>query len=117
MKVYLVDDYTLKRFKDTLLKKKTEIEHLSRVTMKERKPVKLDQTMTGRLTRLDAIQLQSIQLETERRRNQELIKINVALNKIKSKSFGVCVICQMGIGLKRLSNNPTIPTCIDCAQN
>ena len=47
----------------------------SELTENERKPVALDQSMVGRLSRMDALQNQAMALEAERRRGVELQRI------------------------------------------
>lgn len=93
-----------------------DIIDLSISTMDSRKPVVLDQTSVGRLSRMDALQSQAMQLETERRRILEIQKIDLAILRIKEKEFGYCISCGEEIEPKRIENNPVIPTCIDCAQ-
>lgn len=80
-----------------------------------RKPVELDQTSVGRLSRMDAIQVQAMALETERRRDLELSRIDAALQRLTDGDFGFCTSCGDEISLKRLENDPTSPLCIDCA--
>ncbi len=77
--------------------------------------MELDQSAVGRLSRMDAIQVQAMQLETERRRGIELQRIDAALKRIDSDDFGYCLVCDEAIQPKRLENDPTAPTCIDCA--
>ena len=93
-----------------------EVEELSEATEEARQPVELDQSAVGRLSRMDALQTQAMQLETERRRAMEIMRIDSALNRLKKGEFGYCVSCGIDIESKRLDNNPTTPTCFDCAQ-
>lgn len=46
----------------------------------------------------------------------KLKQIDVALNKIKNKSFGSCEDCGDMISEKRLQVNPYFLTCISCAE-
>ena len=62
----------VKAYKKRLTGMREEVEKLSEVTEEARKPVQLDQTMVGRLSRMDALQTQAMQLETERRRTVEI---------------------------------------------
>lgn len=93
-----------------------EIERLSEVTEEARQPVELDQTMVGRLSRMDALQSQAMQLETERRRTVEIQRIDATLRRMDEGEFGYCVSCGVDIEPKRLENDPTTPTCFDCAE-
>ena len=106
----------VKAYKQQLTKLRGEIETLSEVTEEARKPVELDQTTVGRLSRMDALQTQAMQLETERRRAVEIQRIDSALQRIDEGEFGYCVSCGVDIELKRLKNDPTTPTCFDCAE-
>lgn len=112
-----MDKRKLTAYKKRLLEMRAELSHLSEVTRDGRKPVELDQTSVGRLSRMDALQTQSMQLETERRRGIELQRVEAALKRIENDDFGYCVSCGEDIEEKRLTHNPTFPTCIDCAQS
>jgi len=106
----------VKAYKKLLTKLRKEIETLSEVTEEARQPVELDQTTVGRLSRMDALQTQAMQLETERRRGVEIQRIDSALKRIEEGEFGYCVSCGIEIEPKRLENDPTTPTCFDCAE-
>jgi len=106
----------LASYKKRLLKMRDEVQHLSSATEEDRKPVELDQSMVGRLSRMDALQGQAMQLETERRRGVEMQRINAALLRIENDEFGYCVTCGEEIEKKRLEHDPTAPTCMVCAK-
>ena len=112
-----MDSRTVKKFQDALIKKKLELKHLSSITELDREPVQLDQATLGRLTRINAIQSQEMQLETERRREIEFIRIDAALKKIEAGDFGICESCKLEIPLKRLTLNPSTTRCVDCLQD
>ncbi len=80
-----------------------------------RRPVELDQTRVGRLSRMDALQDQAMALETERRREAELYRIDVAMKRLDDGEWGYCVTCGEDIPEKRLELDPAIPVCVDCA--
>jgi DnaK suppressor protein len=107
----------LTAYKKHLLTLKEELDRLSKVTKTSRNPVELDQTSVGRLSRMDAMQAQAMQLETGRRREQELVRIDSALKRIETGGFGYCAICDEKIEEKRLLHDPTFPTCIGCAHS
>ena len=46
----------------------------------------------------------------------KLAKIDAALNKIKSGTFGVCQECEEDIGEKRLDFNPSFSECVVCVE-
>lgn len=104
-------------YKKQLDEMRKELSHLSESTEEGRKPVELDQTSVGRLSRMDALQSQAMQLETERRRSIELKRVETALERISSGDFGYCITCGEEIEEKRLAHDPTFPTCVSCAQS
>lgn len=79
------------------------------------RPVELDQTRLGRLSRMDALQSQAMAKETERRRHQELERIDHALKRLAEGDFGDCLACGEPIAPKRLAFDPSATLCIDCA--
>lgn len=97
-----------------LIRMRDDLAALSEISADSRKPVELDQTSVGRLSRMDAIQGQAMQLETERRRQVERQRIDAALARIQSGDFGYCAVCDEEIAEKRLQNDPSVTTCIDC---
>ena len=106
-----------KAFMLRLKKMRVNIKRISEVSEVSRQPVELDQTSVGRLSRMDALQSQAMQLETERRRILEIKRIDSALQRINDEEFGFCSSCGYEIEIKRLENDPTTPICIDCAQS
>lgn len=84
-------------------------------TAEDRRPVELDQTAVGRLSRMDALQMQAMAQATERRRAVEIARIEAALRRVDGGDYGWCVTCGEAIAPKRLEADPTVPTCIDCA--
>ena len=103
------------KLKKALLASREELSRLAASTVEARKPVELDQAQQGRLTRLDAIQLQEMALEQERRREIEIQRIDAALKRLEDGEYGYCVSCGDEIQHARLDNNPAVPTCSDCA--
>lgn len=81
----------------------------------DRAPVELDQTSVGRLSRMDAIQVQAMALASEQRRKTELQRVRSALERIDSEDFGYCDVCGEEIAAARLENDPAVRTCICCA--
>lgn len=77
--------------------------------------VELDQSRVGRLSRMDALQAQSMSQASQRRRVQQLRDIAAALNRIEAGTFGVCLDCDEPINPKRLSFDPSVRYCLGCA--
>ena len=109
-------DINLQALKKKLLAHREEILNDVASSKASRQPVQLDQTSVGRLSRIDAIQFQSMALETDRRRQVQLQHIQAALNRIDENDFGECQICGEYIKAKRLEMDPSATICIDCAK-
>jgi len=77
--------------------------------------VELDQSKVGRLSRMDAMQIQAMSQETNRRRQQELVRIDGAILRIENGEYGECLSCGNEIVEARLRFDPSILFCIDCA--
>jgi DnaK suppressor protein len=106
----------LEQFRERLTAMQSEIRAISESAAHDLKPVMLDQTSVGRVSRVDAMQLQQMSQEAARRRQQLLVKIEGALRRIESGRFGLCFLCGIEIGLRRLSADPTITRCRDCVE-
>ncbi len=80
------------------------------------KTVNLDQQSVGRLSRMDALQQQAMARATHARRDQIRQRISNALARLEEDEFGYCTECGEDIPIKRLELDPTVPTCVNCAQ-
>ncbi|MBF0382991.1 MAG: TraR/DksA family transcriptional regulator [Magnetococcales bacterium] len=107
----------LSEIKQLLLARQKELIEISATAKESQDPVELDQTKVGRLSRMDAMQMQSMAQETERRRSLEILRIKGALQRLENGDYGYCVKCDEPINEKRLQLEPAIPTCIDCARS
>lgn len=73
--------------KKTLLKLKADLELQESYFQKNNQPLELDQARLGRLSRMDAMQVQQMELETSRRRQHHLLRINGALTRLEMNEF------------------------------
>lgn len=104
-------------FKQKLLKLQQEtLAEISSATSAAA-PVELDQTTVGRVSRIDAIQQQQMAKAGQGRRQQLLVQIEKALQRIDDDDYGYCVMCDGEIAFGRLDLNPVIQSCIKCANN
>lgn len=108
-------DAELEALKQALTDRLDALRQSTESTAHSRKPVALDQAAVGRLSRMDALQMQAMAQATERRRGQEIERIQAALARIADGDYGFCVACGEPIGAKRLAADPVVPTCIACA--
>ncbi len=104
-------------FKERLAERLTELNDLAETGDAAAKPVELDQTRVGRLSRMDAMQAQAMSIETKRRREGEVLRINAALERINTGGFGNCFECDDPISIARLKFDPSTLFCITCAES
>lgn len=78
------------------------------------KPVKLDQTAVGRVSRMDALQGQALAKATRRAMALQLAQCKAALQAVLRDEYGFCRRCQEPIGWKRLCARPESPFCMKC---
>lgn len=95
---------------------KAELEQSADASEANRAPVELDQQSVGRLSRIDAMQVQAMAIATEQRRKAELARVEAAMERLDSDEFGFCEICCEEIAPARLELNPAVTTCIGCAR-
>jgi len=106
----------LEKYRNLLLARQLELQVLEDICKDARAPVVLEQSSVGRLSRMDALQGQSMAQETFRRREQELLQIKSALARIENDNYGFCLHCDEEIAFKRLEFNPAVTACIKCAE-
>ena len=106
----------LQHFKSRLLELKSGLMKAAETGQQAEEVVELDQARVGRLSRMDAMQAQAMSVETGRRRRQQLVEIDLALERIEASDYGECFECGELILAGRLDANPTATLCIGCAQ-
>ena len=104
-----------KDFADVIRAEMGQLRALSETAKESRAPVKLDRQSVGRLSRMDAMQQQSMELATEDRRQQRLTALSAALMRIKAGDYGYCLKCDDEIAAGRLAADPAVSLCIRCA--
>jgi DnaK suppressor protein len=110
-----MDNLIAENFRQALLDLRTQLTELEAISSEATKPVQLDQSMVGRLSRMDAMQGVEMAKEASRRRKQQLARIPVALERIASGHYGRCTLCDEDIVIGRLHIDPTYTRCISCA--
>ena len=104
------------KFKRLLLEELQCLQALRESSKSSRAPVELDQQSVGRLSRMDALQKQNMELATEHRRQMRLKAIEAAIKRIDNGDFGYCLICDAEIAPQRLEFDPAIACCISCSK-
>jgi DnaK suppressor protein len=69
----------------------------------------------GRLSRLDAMQMQEVAKEAERRRKERVSQLELALEQLDSGNYGRCERCGEDIDYERLEVSPEATRCSLCA--
>lgn len=103
-------------FLDKLVARSSELEAEEARLVVDRAPVALDQDSVGRLSRIDAIQVQAMALAQQRRRQAVRAAIGAAFRRIEVDEYGYCQKCGDAIAVARLEHNPAVATCIECAR-
>jgi DnaK suppressor protein len=105
----------LNHFKEKLLSIKKDLLQVGETGNEAAKTVELDQSCVGRLSRMDAMQAQAMSIESKRRREIKLQRIETALKRIDDGEYGLCLKCEEDIDPKRLEFDPSAVLCIECA--
>ncbi|MDX1588438.1 MAG: TraR/DksA family transcriptional regulator [Oleiphilaceae bacterium] len=102
-------------FTNLLIKLRDELLETRAAREESTATVTLDQTSTGRLSRMDALQNQAIAQAGQARAENQLRLIEAALRRLDEDDFGYCLECDEPINPKRLEIDPTCRYCIHCA--
>jgi len=110
-----MDEAATEQYRTALLRLRAELQALEETSRESGETVELDQTRVGRLSRMDAMQSQQMALETARRRQQQLARIEGALRRMDSGDFGYRFVCGEEIDERRLAVDPAVSRCMGCA--
>jgi len=95
-------------FRQKLLALRDKLEALQSTVDEAAQTVELDQARVGRLSRMDALQAQSMSIEVKRRQNLQLRSIAAALSRINNNDYGLCPECDTSIHPERLKLDPNL---------
>ena len=107
-------DLDLKEVRAALEQERAEILAASTAHADDRKPVELDQQSVGRLSRMDAMQVQAMAKAQETRRQGRLVALAAALARLADGDYGICVQCGEDVPAKRLAVDAATVRCMDC---
>ncbi len=110
------DDIDLEYFKKRLEDRLKVLSSAAEIQQGQGAPKELDQTRVGRLTRMDAMQNQAMSQAAARLCAAEQQRIKTALLRIVNGTYGYCIFCEDEIAEKRLNFDPSLLTCITCAE-
>jgi DnaK suppressor protein len=108
----LTDDQ-LRELKALLEEQKLQHEELLDRTREGARPVALDEPI-GRLTRMDAMQQQSMTAANRRAHEERLSMVHRALAAMKKGEYGECHRCEELIAYARLKARPETILCLNC---
>ncbi|HCO01392.1 MULTISPECIES: TraR/DksA family transcriptional regulator [unclassified Methylophaga] len=103
----------LENYRQRLFLLKQEVEQS--LTEDSHQVAELDQSRIGRLSRMDELQDQQLAIEVQFSLKRKLQAIEGALNRINNDDFGVCYLCDEAITDARLTFDPTVTRCLQCA--
>ena len=106
----------LNRFRGILEEKKDEILRNAKKTLSEEMTLDVDD-LPDEMDLASSEYLQSFQFRLRGREKTFLKKIDLALAKIESGTFGICEECGEPISVKRLEARPETTLCIRCKED
>ena len=109
-----MDTIERRRHEEILLALQTQLQADIAQPDAESAPVEVDGRM-GRISRGDAMQAQQLALEVKRQREQRLVRVGTALQRLQEGTYGVCGRCQKPIADARLDAIPDVVLCVRCA--
>jgi DnaK suppressor protein len=104
----------LGQIRDDLLRALSKLERSMKNTEISARPVELDQSCIGRLSRIDALQNQGLTKNLKDREQAQLAQLMDALRRIEEGSYGICSACSEPIGVDRLLIFPETRSCAPC---
>ena len=101
----------LDELREELLRAQRRLERSQRTSQQAARPVALDQSSVGRLSRIDAIQNQKMTLGLQERDAARGAPIADTLRRLEEGSYGRCGACGTPIPFARLLVFPEAVTC------
>lgn len=109
-----MSDFDLDAFERALVGERDELIADAETARDASRPVELDQQAVGRLSRMDAMQVQAMAQAADERRAVRLKRIEAALARLRTENFGDCLRCGEPIENERLAFDATVTLCRDC---
>lgn len=97
-----------------LIRQLGKLEGSMRVTDEALRPVELDQTAVGRLSRMDSLQNQGLTKNLREREQVKLALLREAIERLAAGTYGTCSACGGAIPFERLFVFPEAPDCVAC---
>lgn len=103
------------KFRPLIEAELVDLRKQSAATDADRRPVELDQQSVGRLSRMDALQMQAMAKAVEQRRKARIVSLEQAIRRMADHDYGFCANCGEFIGDRRLEIDPAALKCVNCA--
>lgn len=110
-----LNEQQLSELRLALLQQREELRKLLADSSDGSQPVSLEEPI-GRLSRMDAMQQQSMVQANRRTAQSRLVRIEAALRRHADNEYGLCAQCEEAIGHLRLKAQPEAPFCITCQE-
>ena len=108
-------DEQIEELRGILQATREELEAALDASREDVRPVGVDEPI-GRLTRMDALQQQSMAKASRRGAEARLQRIVVALAAVDEGDYGFCASCDEPIGYTRLKARPETHLCLICQE-
>lgn len=108
-------DLNLEHLRARLLVEQRETVEAIQQAQQSATPVELDQSSVGRVSRIDALQQQALAQGLMERMVIRRRKIEAALARLDSCTYGLCCACQSDLEPERLNADPAAVFCQECA--
>ena len=105
----------LEEYRQRLEEELEAVESLLEGTTADARPVDLGLPI-GRLSRMDAMQMQGMAQMNRRQLEIRRERIKVALGALREGTYGLCRSCKRPIDAARLEAQPEVPFCLDCQE-
>ena len=111
-----MSDEKVAGFRELILERLAALSGAESDKLDNARPVELDQTRVGRLSRQDALQSQALSVASLERNRAETGRLRAALVRIDSGDYGWCEECGEAIPRARLKIDPAAEHCVSCAE-
>lgn len=95
-------------------KQLSKLEASMQLSEEAAKPVELDQSAVGRLSRMSSIESQGMAKGLREREAVRLALLLEAERRLESGTYGICTGCGEAIAFERLLIFPESATCMSC---
>lgn len=109
-----LNDKHLAELEASLMRLREELQQQLDISRDASGVVTLDQTSVGRVSRIDAMQQQSMAISTRHKAETKLRRVEAAIAAMESGDYGYCRQCDEAIAHARLTAQPEASLCIQC---